>query len=146
MGEFSLAILVLFCFVIGITEICHAVWNYVQLTELARRGARYAVDHTRNKEAIQNVLVYGNPEGTGRAALPELKIDNVSVLYRRPNGVPADSDPANSSNTVIVVTIGGYEFRPWFNPSAQFGIGIGFRIPLPTARAALMAESQGWNY
>jgi hypothetical protein len=54
---------------IGIIDIGSLLFRMQGLTERARAGARWGVVNTYNATNIKNVVVYGNPEGTGGALL-----------------------------------------------------------------------------
>jgi len=54
---------------IGIIDIGTILFRMQGLTERARAGARWGVVNTYNDTNIRNVVVYGNPGGTGNAML-----------------------------------------------------------------------------
>lgn len=143
LAEFSLAIFTLFIFVFAMGEMCHAVWTYARLTEMARRGARYAVSNHYNVSEIRNVVTYGHPNGGRTPALPGLRASHIKVSLTNESG-QAVVPTVLGSNHIVSVSIEGYRFQPWFTSRAE-GLGTGLSIQLPNVRARLLMESQGFN-
>jgi multidrug efflux pump subunit AcrA (membrane-fusion protein) len=54
---------------IGIIDVGTVLFRMQGLTERARAGARWGVVNTYNATNIRNVVVYGNPNGTGGTLL-----------------------------------------------------------------------------
>src|ERR1041384_5784654 len=80
--EFAISATVFLTAMFGVLEFGRAVWAHNALTDAARRGARYATLNTSASSAqVKNVVVYGNPEGTGSPMLNNLGVANVAVSY-----------------------------------------------------------------
>lgn len=125
--EFAISATVFLTAMFGVLEFGRAVWAHNALTDAARRGARYATLNTSASSAqVKNVVVYGNPEGTGSPMLNNLGAANVDVSY---------SGFGLNAGTVSV-SITNYQF--------QFVIPIvGASITMPSYKTTLTAESAG---
>jgi len=111
----------------AVVEFGRALWVHNALTDAARRGARYATMHTQASSAeVKNVVVYGNPEGSGQAMLNNLSTGIVNVDYNN----------FGLNDGTVSVSITDYEF--------QFVIPIfGASITMPNYKTTLTAESAG---
>jgi Flp pilus assembly protein TadG len=125
--EFSIGVTVFVMAMFAVVEFGRALWTHNALTDAARRGARYAVLHTAADSAkVQNVVVYGNEDGTGEPMLTNLTTGQVAVDY---------NDFGLNDGTVSV-SITEYEF--------EFVIPIiGTTITMPDYKTTLTAESAG---
>ena len=125
--EFSIGIVVFMTAMFAVLEFGRALWVHNALTDAARRGARYAtLNSTANEAQVRNVVVYGNPQGTGQPMLNNLGTANVNVEY---------SGFGLNAGTVSV-SITDYQF--------QFVIPIAnASITMPSYRTTLTAESAG---
>jgi len=83
-------------------------YTYQTLSKATRAGARYLTIKTPNTtdEKAQNLVVYGNTEGTGEPVVSGLTPDMVRVARTGEN--PAMPDR-------VTVRIEGYAYRPLFN-------------------------------
>jgi Flp pilus assembly protein TadG len=125
--EFSIGILVFMTAMFAVLEFGRALWVHNALTDAARRGARYATLNSMANEAqVRNVVVYGNPEGTGQPMLNNLATANVDVEY----------SGFGLNDGTVSVSITDYQF--------QFVIPIGnTSITMPSYKTTLTAESAG---
>lgn len=67
--EGALVLTVFLTTFIGIIDIGSLLFRMQGLTERARAGARWGIVNTYDASSIRNVVVYGNPAGTGGALL-----------------------------------------------------------------------------
>ena len=125
--EFSIAVTVFITAMFAVMEFGRALWVHNALTDAARRGARYATLHTQADAAsVKNVVVYGNPEGSGEPMLNNLSTGIVNVDY----------DNFGLNDGTVSVSIDEYQF--------QFVIPIfGATITMPSYKTTLTAESAG---
>lgn len=125
--EFAIGVTVLATAVFGVIEFGRALWTHNALTDAARRGARYAVLHTPNDiSQVKNVVVYGNPAGTGNPMLQNLSTANVNVSY----------SGFGLNDGTVTVSITSYQF--------QFVVPIvGTNITMPSYSTTLTGESAG---
>lgn len=125
--EFAICATVFLTAMFGVMEFGRALWAHNALTDAARRGARYATLNTSASMAqVKNVVVYGNPGGTGSPMLNNLNTGNVDVSY----------SGFGLNNGTVSVSITNYQF--------QFVIPIiGTSISMPSYKTTLTAESAG---
>ena len=125
--EFAIGVTVFATALFGVIEFGRALWTHNALTDAARRGARYAVLHTSGDiSQVKNVVVYGNPAGTGNPMLQNLTTANVNVSY----------SGFGLNDGTVTVSITNYQF--------QFVIPIvGTSITLPSYSTTLTGESAG---
>jgi Flp pilus assembly protein TadG len=91
MVEFTIVLPVILLLILGVTELGRAMIRYNALTKAIRDGARYAASNALegttglvNIDAglvgeVQNVVVFGNPAGTGYALMSDLSPGHVSI-------------------------------------------------------------------
>jgi len=96
----------------GVAEFGSFFYEYTTLSKASRVGARYLASKCRNSETInygtiaKNIVVYGNPGGTGDAILEGLSVDNIEITYLGGStGVPH----------TVTVGIVGYPHEPIFD-------------------------------
>jgi Flp pilus assembly protein TadG len=125
--EFAIGVTVFLTAMFAVLEFGRALWVHNALTDAARRGARYATLNSMASETqVKNVVVYGNPEGSGAPMLNNLSTTNVDVDY---NGFTLNAG-------TVSVSINEYQF--------QFVIPIvGTTITMPSYKTTLTAESAG---
>ena len=125
--EFAIGVTVFATAMFGVIEFGRALWTHNALTDAARRGARYAVLHTPNDiSQVKNVVVYGNPAGSGNPMLQNLSTANVNVSY----------SGFGLNDGTVTVSITSYQF--------QFVIPIvGTSITMPSYSTTLTGESAG---
>ena len=84
-------------------------YEYTTLDKATRAGSRYlataAVNGTEDARA-KNIVVYGNPEGTGTPIIKGLTTANVVIT--RTGGVP-------TLPQTVTVQISGYKYQPVFD-------------------------------
>ena len=91
-------------------------YEYTTLAKAARGGARYLTTSevgTVGDTAARNIVVFGNPAGTGSPLLPNLATSHVVIT--REGGVPVLPEK-------VTVKIVGYQHQPIFNLGALTGI------------------------
>ena len=84
-------------------------YTYQTLAKATRTGARYLTIKTptaENDERAQNMVIYGNPEGTGEPVVTGLTRDMVRVAREGEN-------PAMPTH--VTIRIEGYPYRPLFD-------------------------------
>lgn len=125
--EFAIGATVFITAMFAVLEFGRALWVHNALTDAARRGARYATLNTAaNVAQVKNVVVYGNPDGTGSPMVNDLSTTNVDVNY----------SGFGLNDGTVSVSITNYQF--------QFVIPIvGTTITMPNYRTTLTAESAG---
>jgi Flp pilus assembly protein TadG len=125
--EFAIGVTLSLTAMFAVLEFGRALWVHNALTDAVRRGARYATMHTQGSmDQVKNVVVYGNPEGTGQPMLSNLSTTNVQVDY----------DNFGLNDGTVSVSITEYQF--------QFVIPIiGTSITMPHYKTTLTAESAG---
>lgn len=125
--EFAIGATVFLTAMFGVIEFGRALWTHNALSDAARRGARYAVNHPAGDiAAVQNVVVYGDPAGGSKPVVNNLTTANVQVQY---------SNFGLAAGTVSV-SITNYQF--------QFIIPIiGTTISMPNYNTTLTGENAG---
>lgn len=132
--EFAIGATVFLTAMFAVIEFGRALWTHNALSDAARRGARYAVNHkapnVTNPEgdiaAVKNVVVYGDPAGGSKPLVDNLKTTNVQVQYTN-FGLNAGT---------VSVSITDYKF--------QFIIPIvGTTISMPNYTTTLTGENAG---
>ncbi|HLE64076.1 MAG TPA: TadE family protein [Pyrinomonadaceae bacterium] len=126
--EFAIAATVFLTAMFAVVEFGRALWVHNALTDAARRGARYAVLHpAADIDSVRNVVVYGDPAGSGNPMLENLTTGNVTVNY---------SGYGLNAGTVTV-SVTNYEFQlilPLVVTSIQ----------MSNYSTTLTGESAGW--
>jgi Flp pilus assembly protein TadG len=125
--EFAIGATVFLTAMFAVIEFGRALWTHNALSDAARRGARYAVNHPASDVAgVQNVVVYGDPAGGSKPVVNDLTTSNVQVQY---------SNFGLGAGTVSV-SITNYKF--------QFVIPIvGTTISMPNYNTTLTGENAG---
>lgn len=125
--EFSIAATVFLMAMFAVLEFGRVLWTHNALADAARKGARYAVLHTEgDREAVKNVVVYGDPAGGTNPVVDNLSTTNVNVNYSN----------FKLDGGTVQVTITDYRF--------QFVIPIiGTQIQMPNYTTTLTGESAG---
>jgi Flp pilus assembly protein TadG len=126
--EFAIGATVFLTAMFAVIEFGRALWTHNALSDAARRGARYAVNHQPTEvDSVKNVVVYGDPAGGTKALVDNLKTENVQVQY---------SSFGLGAGTVSV-SITNYKF--------QFIIPIvGTTISMPSYTTTLTGENAGY--
>lgn len=146
-AEFAVVALFFFTLIFAIIEFGRLLYTHNALTDATRRGARYAVLHTNNEEAVKNFVVYGpgvtfdadkNPSKP--PLINDLTTDMVEVEYE---GVDLDGDPATPGATNFGSNLGTATVKI---ENYQFNLSIpviGRTLTLPEYTTSLTAESAG---
>jgi len=109
MVESALVLFVFLAFLIGTLDFGQFLYFHQALAERARAAARYGSVNWSDRTGIQNVAIYNDPAGTANGAtpiMPNLTADMINVCLP---GDTACSDPANTADSRITVTITGYQ-------------------------------------
>lgn len=127
--EFALILPLMLVLTFITTEFGRAMYQYNTLTKSVRDAVRYASVRTPNTQAteVRNLVVYGNPGGTGSPLALGLTLANVPA----PIWQTAGSNPVIGT---VTVQITGYAFNSLF-PGA-FGLPFG-NIPFSTISATM---------
>src|SRR5262245_59243293 len=115
--EFAIAASVFLTAMFAVLEFGRVLWLHNAITDAARRGARYAVLHSKTSgDSVKNVVVYGDPAGGTDPVIEGLTEENVNVVY--------SSDYSVSQGTVSV-SITNYQ--------VQLNLPLlGTSIPMPS--------------
>jgi Flp pilus assembly protein TadG len=126
--EFAIGATVFIAVLFAVLEFGRALWLHNALTDAARRGTRYAVVNSNADSAsVKNVVVYGNPAGTGTPLINNLSTANVDVNY----------STFGVGEGTVSVSITNYQF--------QFVVPlIGTTINMPAYTTTLIGESAGY--
>jgi len=127
--EFSIAALVFLTSIFAVIEFGRLLWVHNALTDAARRGARYAVNH-REKDAgdAQRMAVYGTTDdGPQTPMVTGLTPGMVKVNH---------SGNFNVGEGTVTVNIDAYDFK-FVVPL------VGTTIRMPEYATTLTAESAG---
>ena len=126
--EFAIGATVFLTLMFAVVEFGRCLWTHNALSDAARRGARYAINHpSTDKSAVRNIAVYGNPEGGTKPLVDNLTTSNVEVQY---------SNYGLGEGTVSV-SITNYDF--------QFAVPLfGSKITMPGYSTTLTGENIGY--
>jgi Flp pilus assembly protein TadG len=126
--EFAIGATVFLTVMFGVIEFGRCLWTHNALSDAARRGARYAVNHpSTDASAVKNVAVYGDPAGGTKPLVDNLAPSNVVVQY---------SNFGLGEGTVSV-SITNYQF--------QFNVPlVGKTITMPGYSTTLTGENIGY--
>jgi Flp pilus assembly protein TadG len=126
--EFAIGVTVFLTAMFAVLEFGRALWVHNALSDAARRGARYAVLHSSGDIAgVKNVVVFGDPAGSGQPTINNLSTANVNVTYNN----------FGLNDGTVTVSITGHQF--------QFVIPIiGTTITMPSYKTTLSGESAGF--
>jgi Flp pilus assembly protein TadG len=107
MIEFALASFVLIPLFVGTFQFGYTFYVYNLLCTQMRAGARYASLKTFQgsnvsgfKTAVKNMVMYGNPDGTGTLIEPGLTASQIDVQVKSSTGVDASATVVPSYVTV----------------------------------------------
>ena len=105
--EFALALPMLLMLMLPILEFGRAYYQYNTIAKSVRQAARYLSVRSPGVDAdkARNIVVYGNPAGTGTPLVPGLSLSNVPT----PTWGTTGSYPVLNTVTVSVT---GYTFVP----------------------------------
>src|SRR5918993_488908 len=81
--EFPIGALVFLTATFAVLEFSRLLWTHNALSDAARRGARYAVNHKiTDVETVKDVVVCGAPGGCDTPIIPGLDTTKVDVEYK----------------------------------------------------------------
>ena len=105
--EFALALPMLLMLMLPILEFGRAYYQYNTIAKSVRQAARYLSVRSPGVDAdkARNIVVYGNPAGTGTPLVPGLSLSNVPT----PTWSTTGSYPVLNT---VTVTVTGYTFVP----------------------------------
>jgi hypothetical protein len=149
--EFALILPLLLLLTFITTELGRAIWQYNTLTKSVRDAARYLSTQQPGSAAAvttaRNLMVYGNPAGTGSPLAIGLSLDHVPAPSGDDPGCcrwqEVTTTPVNGSSKLIntvTVRISGYTFNSMF-PSA-FGVNFG-AFPFSDVTATMRSAMAG---
>lgn len=126
--EFAIGATIFLTLMFGVVEFGRCLWTHNALSDAARRGARYAINHpSTDASAVKNVAVYGDPAGGTKPLVDNLTTANVNVQY---------SNYGLGEGTATV-RITGYQF--------QFSVPlVGTTINMPSYSTTLTGENIGY--
>jgi Flp pilus assembly protein TadG len=111
MIEFALSAVVLIPLFLGTFQLGYTFYVYNLLCTQMRAGARYASLKTFQgsnvrgfKTAVQNMVMYGNPDGTGTLIEPGLTASQIDVEVKASDGV-TDASATVVPSLVKVTTV-----------------------------------------
>jgi Flp pilus assembly protein TadG len=134
--EFALILPFLLLLTFLTTEFGRAIWQYNTLTKSVRDAARYLSVQTPGTHITEarNLMVYGNPAGTGNPLALGLSLTNV------PAGTCCTWQTAGSLPVINTVTvqISGYSFTSMFTSVLGLPFGtVNFSTIAATMRSHL---------
>jgi Flp pilus assembly protein TadG len=129
--EFAIGATVFFTAMFAVIEFGRALWTHNALSDGARRGARYAVNHaSTDTTSVKNVVVYGNPAGGTQPIVDNLTPANVVVQYSN-FGLGAGTVSVSIVNykfQMVIPLVGGKVSMPAYNTTLT-GENIGLVPP-----------------
>lgn len=117
MVELALVLPLLLAICFGITEFGRAIFTYNTLAKSTRDAARYlttqAAGNTSGWATAKNLVIYGNPAGTGSPLVPGLTATNVAICDASISTCTGNlNQGSNPTINTVTVTITGYQFTP----------------------------------
>ncbi len=116
--EFALVLPFLLLLTFLTTEFGRAVWEYNTLAKSVRDAARYLSTRTPSNPvdmaSARNLLVYGNPAGTGNPLLPGLSLANVTPNAGHPDCCTWQIAGTSPVINTVTVRIHDYTFNSIF--------------------------------
>jgi hypothetical protein len=115
--EFAMMMPLMLILIFVTTEFGRAYYHYNTLAKTVREAARYLSVRAPGVNVAQakNIIVYGNPAGTGNPVVPRLSVSNVpNPVYTNTGTFPVI--------TTVTVTVTGYTFTPMV--SSVFGFPL----------------------
>jgi len=115
--EFAMMLPLMLILIFVTIEFGRAYYHYNTLAKTVREAARYLSVRAPNVNVAQakNIIVYGNPAGTGNPVVPGLSVSNVpNPTYTVTGNLPVI--------TTVTVTVTGYTFTPMV--SSVFGFPL----------------------
>jgi len=115
--ELGLTVCLLLAIAFAITEFGRAIYTYNTLAKAARDATRYlstqAAGSTTAQATATNLVVYGNPTGSGTPLVPGLTASMVSICDAANAACTSNIfQGSNPAINTVTVTISGYTFSP----------------------------------
>ena len=116
--EFALSLPLLVLMSILVVELGRAMYQYNALAKSVRDAARYLSMQLPNTQVAQakNLVVFGNPEGTGTPLLPGL---DIATHVPDPTWQDAGTDPVIHT---VTIQVSNYSFQSMF--TSVFGVNF----------------------
>ena len=137
--EMALVCMIFFFLLFGILEFGRALYTYNTIVQNTRAAARWAVVNVLDNSDVadiaktKNVVLYGNPTGSGTPLLIGMTAAMVNVSV---NPLEVDTGtPPKPISQKISVSVSGYPF--------QFIIPLAPNITIPAFETSLYTESRG---
>lgn len=115
MVELAIVLPLLLAICFAITEFGRAIYTYDTLAKSARGAARYLTTQAAGgaHPIARNLVVYGNPAGTGTPLMPGLNSSMVAICDASIVTCTANvNQGSNPTINTVTVTITGYQFTP----------------------------------
>ena len=103
--ELSLVLMIMVWILVGTVDIAQVIYFHHNLVYRARKAAHFGATTSWNETEVKNVVIYGNPEGTGN---PFYGLDGANV-------VSAQLLDAGTSSARVKVSSQNYPYR-FFTP------------------------------
>ncbi len=112
LAELAIVLPVLLVLFGATAEFGRFFYTYATLAKATRSAARYLTVSNKSTDlGAQNLVIYGNTDGTGDPVLPGLEATHVDIQREGPTGFPQK----------VTVGISGYKYRPIFNLGKLMG-------------------------
>jgi hypothetical protein len=118
--EFAVASSILVPLFAGVFQFGYSLYVYNNLDSAVHGGARYAslraydsatpTPSAAFSKAVENMVVYGNPDGTGSPVAPGLSIANVEVLPNM-NGAAPESITVRIADYTVNAIFADFQFK-----------------------------------
>lgn len=119
MVELAIVLPLLLAICFAITEFGRAIYTYDTLAKSARGAARYLTTQAAGAghPIARNLVVYGNPAGTGTPLMPGLNSSNMASMVAICDAsittcTANRNQGSNPTINTVTVTITGYQFTP----------------------------------
>ena len=128
LAELAIVLPVLLVLFGAAAEFGRFFYTYATLAKATRSAARYLTVSNKSTDAgAQNLVIYGNTDGTGEPVLPGLEATHVDIERVGTPGFPEQ----------VTVGISGYKYKPIFDlgklTGGDFTLGVGVK-PSTTMR------------
>jgi hypothetical protein len=136
--ELTLSLSFLAALFIGTWQYGHSFYIDTELEQAVRAGARYAAQRTYDSPdatpsdafltAVQNVVIYGDPQPAAGAAekVPGLSAGNVALKVTFRSGVPSN----------MAVSVSGYKLQAYFGVVSQDCKPVSVSVPVEKLSAS----------
>lgn len=119
MVELAIVLPLLLAICFAITEFGRAIYTYDTLAKSARGAARYLTTQAAGggHPIARNLVVYGNPAGTGTPLMPGLNASNMASMVAICDAsittcTANRNQGSNPTINTVTVSITGYQFTP----------------------------------